>query len=569
MIDRTKYLDKFSSMQEIAARYEDDSFKESLENIEYISKHFDVKVLFVGHFSAGKSALINCLIEKEDFLEEDTAPQTSIATELYYTSDKECCYAYKEDKAFVKIPLKHDDLDPNTYTHISCYLQSEALQQLADYTIVDTPGFDSSIENHNKALANYINRGAAYVLVIDVDKGCIDTHALRFLQEVSQYSNRIVVMLNKCDKRTSEDVDAIKTQVEFTLDMEGINAEVYCVSKYDSDISKTLIDIISKFDAQEIYDARVRCGLYHEAVSMKKILKIVQDKAYVDVYELDEEIRRYENTKKNINATFETKRKQAENSLKNSTEEVIGQIHSALDNQVSALAEAAINGGGKAVESIIMETIRPVIVNAVKEIATEEVDDIVHSIVSCTSFEFGHDQDFLDILQNMAEQTKNYITDGSFERLSGLVENNTNDTKGSKAESIYKAVTGVAAITTKIVSPWLELIIVFLPEIVNLVKSIFGESAEDKVKRQLRTVVIPQICNKMREPVSICVEESYNTLLNELQESVLDKLNSIDNQLQNAKSQKENIEKQFQVYTETLKKDIDILDEIINEYRED
>ena len=46
-------------------------------------------------------------------------------------------------------------------------------------------------------------------MVIDQEKGGIDQTSLDFLQEISNYSRQIAVLINKCDKITKEDADNI------------------------------------------------------------------------------------------------------------------------------------------------------------------------------------------------------------------------------------------------------------------------------------------------------------------------------------------------------------------------
>ena len=69
-------------------------------------------------------------------------------------------------------------------------MNAPALARIADYTIVDTPGFDSGIEAHAQALSNYIGVGSAYLVVVDQEKGGLDETTLQFIREISHYSNQ-------------------------------------------------------------------------------------------------------------------------------------------------------------------------------------------------------------------------------------------------------------------------------------------------------------------------------------------------------------------------------------------
>ena len=87
MINKKNYNLDIEKIIEIAKKYEIESSKEDFKLILEESKRFEINVLFVGSFSAGKSALLNCLIGK-NILEESQAPETAIATELYDSEEE-------------------------------------------------------------------------------------------------------------------------------------------------------------------------------------------------------------------------------------------------------------------------------------------------------------------------------------------------------------------------------------------------------------------------------------------------------------------------------------------------
>ena len=185
MINKKNYNLDIEKIIEIAKKYEIESSKEDFKLILEESKRFKINVLFVGSFSAGKSALLNCLIGK-NILEESQAPETAIATELY-DSEEEYTVLNKEDGSRKIITSKISEEDIKNSKYIECYVSSENIKKLSDYTIVDTPGFDSGIERHNKALMQYIGTGTAYVLVVDVEKGTLSKSVLNFIDEIMGY----------------------------------------------------------------------------------------------------------------------------------------------------------------------------------------------------------------------------------------------------------------------------------------------------------------------------------------------------------------------------------------------
>ncbi|WP_235583243.1 dynamin family protein [Pseudomonas aeruginosa] len=114
----------------------------------------ELVVPVVGAFSAGKSSLLNALMGK-DILPVGIAPETELATELRYSSEP-YLLAIKPDGEQERLPI--DALGTinrrsSEFSHLRLYLNSEALKALAPLVLVDMPGFGSSLENHNKAIA--------------------------------------------------------------------------------------------------------------------------------------------------------------------------------------------------------------------------------------------------------------------------------------------------------------------------------------------------------------------------------------------------------------------------------
>ena len=252
MINRSAYDKMIKEIGKVYSHYDGPDFEISLSQIENLRDNFEIKLILVGHFSAGKSSLLNMLIGRPDFLKEAQEPQTAIATELIY-DESESAFAYDNSGNKVEISFEKE-YSAQEYAHLEYRICSENLKRVSDFTIVDTPGFDAGIEAHAKALAGYIGVGSAYLVVVDQEKGGIDETTLEFIKEVSNYSNQIAVLINKCDKITSDVAETIAESARFILATHGFNYKVYTVSKRDEDIANKLIDIISSFNAQTAFD---------------------------------------------------------------------------------------------------------------------------------------------------------------------------------------------------------------------------------------------------------------------------------------------------------------------------
>lgn len=272
MINRNVYDETIETLKEVYSHHEGFDFETSLRQITEIRDNFDIKLMLVGHFSAGKSSLLNMLIGRPDFLKEAQEPQTAIATELIY-DETESAFAYDE-VGNKEVMNTHKEYSPKNYNHLEYRIHSENLKKISDFTIVDTPGFDAGIEAHAKALASYIGMGSACLVVIDQEKGGIDETTLEFIQEISNYSSQIAILINKCDKITATVAESIAESARFTLSTHGYNYKVYTVSKRDADIAEKLVEIITSFNAQAAYDKVMVRRLKSELISSEKYYQL-------------------------------------------------------------------------------------------------------------------------------------------------------------------------------------------------------------------------------------------------------------------------------------------------------
>ena len=207
MVNRDTYNKTIEKLKNIYSHHQGCNFGTALNQIMDIRDKFDIKLIFVGHFSNGKSSLINALIGKPNFLKEGQEPKTSIAAEIFYDENESfISYDIKGNNQVIDVEKEYNSSE---YSHLEYRLNVPALKEISDFTIVDTPGFDAEIEAHTKALSNYIGMGSAYIVVINQEKGGIDNTTLEFIKEITNYSKQIAIIINKCDKITTADAEKI------------------------------------------------------------------------------------------------------------------------------------------------------------------------------------------------------------------------------------------------------------------------------------------------------------------------------------------------------------------------
>jgi len=573
MNSRHDFDDQIDKLQQISSHYSGANFSGKIDSLINMRDSFNIKLLFVGHFNAGKSALLNGLLERHNFLIESQKPQTSLATELRYTVGKEIYQAFANDGTAIMVNPSHS-YDATMYTHAEYSLNAKSLEALADYILVDTPGFDSGIENHNKALTYYLGKGSAFILVANIEDGTLSTRSLGFLGEVSNYSDKIAIIMNKCDKKTDTDIESISSQIRDTLDIYGFgNVNVYCLSARDNDISRKLTDIILSFNAEDIFRSRMKKELDNTAASILNSIQLIKRTTALDTYSMDLEINKYKDMRRQSQNKFKRMKEEAESKpCEEIANEIMFKIKSELESHSMEIGRALISGSSDAAQAIVMETMRPVLINELKSVSSVELDSIVEQIKMDLPTETNDSNELGNIIASIAGNLKEAISDGTFDEIGTQIENfreQRNQGKKEQAErsekgkNLYRAITGITAITTNVIAPWLELIIILAPDIISLITKIFGDSEEDKAEKQVINVIIPQILAKMRGAVNDAVQSSRETIFESIQSIYEQELDGITHNLEQACSDKKSAEASFDLMINNIDSDIQTLKQIM------
>lgn len=549
MLDRSIYDQIIINIREISTHHSQEDFEQNLKNIIDIRDNFNIKLMVVGHFSAGKSSLLNGLLEKTNFLKEAQEPTTAIATELIY-DENESAFAYDLNGKREVICIDKKYL-PDKYNHLEYKLDIASLKKVSDFTIVDTPGLDSGIEAHSKALNNYIGFGSAYLLVIDQEKGGISQTELQFIQEISNYSKHIAVLINKCDKVSIDVSESIVNSARQTLEINNFPYKVYTISKKDKNISEKLISIISDFDVQVIFRDILSKQIKAELINIEKVLSITKNKIYLDTFDLDSDIALYNRLEKRLYSTFDTKKKEAKEELDNIVQDVMCELENTLLSRTEYISDALRSENQIAIETIIIEIIRPVMLSTMKNISSKEVDNITNAIDFTGLVKKSEEVALSDIRNNIASNLKDIFEQGIFNKK--LVRESEESYKNN---NIYRTVMGIGAIATDIVAPWIEVAVILLPDILTLFQSIFGESEAKVVERRFRNVIVPQILNKIYPQVKQNVELTINVVLEEYEKVFNDKLITIKNNITKACNNKQQKIEEFERYKMIISDDI-------------
>ena len=137
--------------------------------------------------------------------------------------------------------------------------------------------------------------------------------------------------------------------------------------------------------------------------------------------------------------------------------------------------------------------------------------------------------------------------------------------KLKKYNSIYKIFSTGLAVTTSIVAPWLEMLIIFLPDIISLIKNLFGESKEEKLRHEIENKIIPEICSRLRPEINESINKLEEQMINELYEQYEKLIENKTNELKKLQAEKNMHITETEEQKNNLRKSIHRLNEISKE----
>ncbi|WLR51803.1 dynamin family protein [Bacillus tianshenii] len=163
---------------------------------------------FCGHFSAGKSTMINALVG-EELLPSNPIP-TSANVVKVKTGEPKALVGFKE-KGDVTFPYPYDlaeiqqyctDGDAVDYVEIS-----HPSGKLPDHTaILDTPGIDSNDDAHRVAAQSRLHTADLVIYVMDYHHVQSRVN-LEFIKELQAEAKPTYLVVNQIDKHLSEEID--------------------------------------------------------------------------------------------------------------------------------------------------------------------------------------------------------------------------------------------------------------------------------------------------------------------------------------------------------------------------
>lgn len=474
----------------------------------------------IGAFSAGKSSLLNTLIGRE-VLPVGIAPETELATELRYAPEP-YLLAIRHDGEEERLPVEslgNINKRASEYSHLRLYLDSGALKDIAPLVLVDMPGYGSSLESHNKALAFYLPRGVHFIVVTSVEDGNITQSMIRRLDEVKTYNSDFTFLLSKCNLRAPEQVAEVAAYVDEQLQMYfGPGHQVIPAGNQGA---YPLAEALKSIDPEKLFTNLFLDTLKDQNIDLLSQINLAVSVLKRDEGESEKALRGLEQALNRLldqktDAESEVRNRYSGRLLDRCLKGVENDLNNAL-GELSALAANRNNPNGlnNAISEIIRSSLGLNIKQEVDAISTSMIDDLAASLstASQSMAVLGPDRNWAGDLTEKVTlslgKTTELLTDWS-DRLGGRED------KGRMGDHLYKGLSTVLAVTTTVINPILELVIIFLPEILQFFA---GGNAQDRTRERLQGEVFPGIKAELRRSLPQILNEQLSLMLKKVNEA--------------------------------------------------
>ena len=516
-----EYLDAVNAeLEKAGSAFED--IKKSVQSLGELKQDIigaELMVPVVGAFSAGKSTLINSFLHSE-ILPVNITPETALATELRHsTSDYiEAIKADGEADHFDIGDIGSIKEKAQQYMYLKVFLNSEQLREIAPLVLVDMPGFDSPLDAHQRAVLTYLDRGSHYAVLISVEEGTVTRSIQRQLSEFHEFDKAFSVFLSKANLRSESDVVAIAQNIKEQLsDDFDFDDEVVAV---DLKGGESLAKMLKAIDPEILFDRRWKPRLEEHFFDLDgglntRISALQKDESdnQEAIDELAVSLRELERKKnemvEDVRTRYSTRR----------VDSIVNGVGTDLNNAVDELTNVAVNGGEDALQRYWTEIVRASLVRHIKTELDQLNEEIVRDLSSSLKgaepildsyIRAGENWDSDDVGHKTGEALRS-ATSSVAVGLKRTIE--AQGVSGAlRNRNLYRVTTTALAITTGFVAPLVELVIVFLPDIIGYFRK---QQQKAQIHEQLIGTAIPSFKTKLRSELGDSFAEQVNTLINE------------------------------------------------------
>ena len=349
-------------------------YQKPLQRTVEAMREYRILAPLIGKFSAGKSTLLNAVLGQE-LLGVDIDPETADASELHYGAPEQaegiCLDGQRQACAHVTANLPSSASNPIWYYRR--HINNPALQALDKLVLVDMPGLESNKFDHEKAIANYMERGEVFLGVVSSD-AAFDESVMRVLREAHGNAKELHLIVTKCGRHSETKLAEIQQSLqEFFAGLEP-RPEIVLVESRDGApgidaLTSLLCRLSSRF--KEFFQRRFEAVLSDLETQIRTKLERELALASCD----DVEIKQQMAAEQKVFAQLaETARREQQTLQKylcgDGMEQVAGAVLQTLSASEDVLVEAAMS---RTLQQVVATMVRPVVQSEARRVADSAV----------------------------------------------------------------------------------------------------------------------------------------------------------------------------------------------------
>lgn len=537
--NQKKFIEILNKINEISIGCDIDN--KDIEKLLILLENMPLIVPIVGDFSSGKSTLLNKFIGK-DILEVNVKPETAVPSELYY-SEEEYDIGIDKDNNQVKLDnVKSENI--KDYLYIKRYIKSDNLKKIEPIILVDMPGFDSPLENHNRAIMSYLDKGIYYLALVPVDAGTITKSMLTQIKNIVNFKKDFSIFITKTDLRSETNIKEVSEEIKNRLeDMDINNKDIAYINQNDIHLFDSMI---KELDPEQLfylvfYD-NIDEVCYNTNLSINiKIAALEKDRKENDIAikSLEDSLKRIEKRKADMIEEIKN------NSYEKEANEIVNQVGKELNNNIDSLVNIVLSGNP--------ESLKDEVLNITQSVTIEKLGKVTDKLSSDINMQFSSDIRSLDKILSY------YNIDEFSNKILNVIERFDIQSKSVQLvgyrDKTYKTLTTAFAVLTDIINPVIEILIIFLPEIINLCSTLIAKSQQKNEVRSQILSQIPSIKRKLRPHIIECLRKESEDRINRVSQTLDEELNKKKNEIEEAQiqlSSDSNIEELIKDYEEKL-----------------
>lgn len=367
--NQEKFIGILNRINEISISCDIDN--KDIKQLLNLVKNMPLKVPIVGDFSSGKSSLLNKFMGK-DILEVNIKPETAVPAELYY-SEEEYDIGVDKDNNQIKLDnVKSENI--KDYLYIKRYINSDNLKKIEPIILVDMPGFDSPLENHNRAIMSYLDKGIYYVALVPVDSGTITKSMLTQIKNIVNFKKDFSIFITKTDLRSEINIKEVSEEIKNRLEDIDINKDIAYINQNDIHLFDSMI---KELDPERLFDSvfldAIKDMCYNKYNSINiKIASLKKDKNENDrtIKALEDSLKEIEKRKADMIEEIKT------NQYEKEANEIVNQVGKELNNNIDSLVNIALSGGSESLKEEILNIIQSVTIEKLGKIVEKLNNDI-------------------------------------------------------------------------------------------------------------------------------------------------------------------------------------------------